>query len=62
MVQDVMTVIQQVRMLQQTMSSLKINYGAWEASVNEEQDVVLGNPFKPLPAEPVRLAYLHELK
>ena len=62
MVQDVMTVIQQVRMLQQTMSSLKINYGAWEASVNEEQDVVLGNPFKPLPTEAVRLAYLHELK
>jgi tetratricopeptide (TPR) repeat protein len=61
-VQDVMTVIQQLRMLQQTMASLEISYGAWETSVNEEQDVVLGSPFKPLPTEPVRLAYLHELK
>jgi len=60
-VQDVLTVIQQVRMLEQTMASLKISYAAWEASV-EEQDIVLGNPFKPLPTEPVRLAYLHELK
>jgi tetratricopeptide (TPR) repeat protein len=61
-VQDIMTAIQQVRMLQQTMASLKITYAAWEASVNEEQDVIVGNPFKPLPSEPVRLTYLHEFK
>jgi len=41
---------------------LKISYGAWERSVEEDQDVLLGNPFKPIPTEPVRLAYIHELK
>ena len=61
-IQDVMTVVQTVRMLQRTMSSLKISYAAWETSVEEEQDVLLGNPFKPIPVEPVRLAYVHELK
>jgi tetratricopeptide (TPR) repeat protein len=61
-IQDVMTVVQTVRMLQRTMASLKISYGAWETSVEEEQDVLLGNPFKPIPTEPVRVAYVHELK
>jgi hypothetical protein len=61
-IQDVMTVVQTVRMLQRTMASLKISYAAWETSLEEEQDVLLGNPFKPIPTEPVRLAYLHELK
>jgi tetratricopeptide (TPR) repeat protein len=61
-IQDVMTVVQTVRMLQSTMASLKISYAAWATSVEEEQDVLLGNPFKPIPTEPVRLAYLHELK
>jgi tetratricopeptide (TPR) repeat protein len=61
-IQDVMTVVQTVRMLQSTMASLKISYMAWATSVEEEQDVLVGNPFKPIPSEPVRLAYLHELK
>jgi tetratricopeptide (TPR) repeat protein len=61
-IQDVMTVVQTVRMLQRTMASLKIGYGAWQKSVEEEQGVLLGNPFKPIPTEPVRLAYVHELK
>jgi tetratricopeptide (TPR) repeat protein len=61
-VQDIITVVQTVRMLQTTMASLKISYTAWATSVEEEQDVLLGNPFKPIPTEPVRLAYLHELK
>ncbi len=61
-IQDVITVVQTVRMLQSTMASLKISYGAWERSVEEDQDVLLGNPFKPIPTEPVRLAYVHELK
>ncbi len=60
--QDVMTVVQTVRMLQRTMSSLKVSYASWQTSVEEEQDVLLGNPFKPIPSEPVRLAYVHELK
>jgi hypothetical protein len=49
-------------MLQRTMASMKISYAAWETSVEEEQNVLLGNPFKPIPTEPVRLAYVHELK
>jgi tetratricopeptide (TPR) repeat protein len=61
-VQDVITVVQQVRMLQRTMASMKINYAAWETSVEEQQNVLFGNPFKPIPTEPVRLAYVHELK
>ena len=60
--QDVMTVIQQVRMLQATMASLKISFAAWETSVREEQDVLIGNPFKPIPTEAVKLVYLNELK
>ena len=61
-IQDVITVVQTVRMLQSAMASLKISYGAWERGVEEEQDVLLGNPFKPIPTEPVRLTYVHELK
>jgi hypothetical protein len=61
-VQDAITVVQQVRMLQRTMASMKISYAAWETSVEEQQNVLLGNPFKPIPTEPVRLAYVHELK
>lgn len=61
-IQDVMTVVQTVRILQRTMASLKISYAAWETSVEEEQDVLRGNPFKPIPTEPVRFAYVHELK
>jgi tetratricopeptide (TPR) repeat protein len=61
-VQDVITVVQKVRMLQRTMASLNISFAAWETSVEEEDDVLLGNPFKPIPTEPVRLAYVHDLK
>ncbi len=61
-IQDVITVVQTIRMLQTTMASLRISYAAWQTSVEEEQDVLLGNPFKPIPTEPVRLAYVHELK
>ena len=61
-VQDVITTVQQVRMLERTMASMKISYAAWETSVEEQQNVLLGNPFKPIPTEPVRLAYVHELK
>ena len=61
-IQDVQTIVKVVRMLQKTMNSLKIKYGAWEASVNEQQDVIVGNPFKAIPTEPLSLAYLQELK
>jgi hypothetical protein len=61
-IQDIQTITQVVRMLQKTMNSLKINYGGWETSVNEQQDVIVGNPFKPIPTEPLRLDYLQELK
>jgi len=61
-VQDVITVVQKVRMLQRTMASLKISFAVWETSVEEEDDVLIGNPFKPIPTEPVRLAYVHDLK
>jgi hypothetical protein len=61
-VQDVITAVQQVRMLERTMASMKISYAAWETSVEEQQNVLFGNPFKPIPTEPVRLAYVHELK
>ena len=37
------------------MNSFKINYGAWKTSVNEQQAVLVGNPFKPIPIEPLRL-------
>ena len=60
--QDIQTVAKVVRMLQKTMNSFKINYGAWETSVNEQQAVLVGNPFKPIPMEPLRLEYLQELK
>ena len=61
-IQDIQTITQVVRMLQKTMNSLKINYGGWETSVNEQQDVIVGNPFKPIPTEPLRLDYVQELK
>ena len=61
-IQDIQTITQVVRMLQKTMNSLKINYGGWETSVNEQQDVIVGNPFKPIPTEPLRLEYVQELK
>ncbi len=28
---------------------MKISHAAWKTSVEEEQDVPLGNPFKPVP-------------
>jgi hypothetical protein len=49
-------------MLERTMASMKISYAAWETSVEEQQNVLLGNPFKTIPTEPVRLAYVHGLK
>jgi hypothetical protein len=52
----------QVQMLPRTMASMKIRHAAWETSVEEEQDVLFGNPFKPIPTEPDRLACVHELK
>jgi hypothetical protein len=61
-IQDIQTVTQVVRMLQRTMNSVKINFGTWESSVNEQQDVLVGNPFKPIPTEPLRLEYMQELK
>lgn len=62
LIQDTFTVIQQVRMLEKTMASMKVSFAAWETSVEEDQDVLVGNPFKPIPTEPARLAYLHDLK
>jgi tetratricopeptide (TPR) repeat protein len=61
-IQDIQSVAKVVRMLQKTMNSFKINYGAWETSVNEQQAVLVGNPFKPIPTEPLRLDYVQELK
>jgi tetratricopeptide (TPR) repeat protein len=61
-IQDIQTVAAVVKMLQRTMNSVKINFGAWESSVNEQQDVLVGNPFKPIPTEPLRLEYVQELK
>lgn len=61
-VQDAITVIQKVRMLQRVMASLKISYATWETSVEEDEAVLVGNPFKPIPTESVHLAYMHDLK
>lgn len=62
LVQDTITVLQKVRMLEKMMGSMHVSYASWETSVEEDQEVLVGNPFKPIPTEPVRLAYLHDLK
>src|SRR5579859_3343531 len=61
-VQDAMTVFQKVRMLQRVMASLKISYATWETSVEEDEVVLVGNPFKPIPTESAHLAYMHDFK
>jgi hypothetical protein len=61
-IQDAITVIQKARMLERIMASLKVSFATWETSVEEDQDVLVGNPFKPIPTEPLRLAYVHDLK
>jgi len=61
-VSDVMTARKTIIMLQRTMASLSVQFASWERSVVEQQDVLLGNSFKPIPTEPLKLAYAQQWK
>ena len=58
-VQDAISI---ARTIQGAMNSLRISFAAWERSVDDQQQLLAGKAFKPIPVQPVSLAFLQEAK
>jgi hypothetical protein len=44
------------------MTSLNVSFSSWARSVDDEQQLLAGQKFKPIPSQPVSLAFVQEAK
>jgi len=58
-VQDAISI---ARTIHAAVSSLSISFASWEKSVDDQQRLLAGKSFKPIPAQPVNLAFVQEVK
>lgn len=58
-VQDAISI---ARTIQTALASLRVSFAAWEKSVDDQQQLLAGKAFKPIPAQPVSLAFVQEIK
>ncbi len=56
------TFIQISREVRRVAKSLQVTYAAWARTIEDQQELQLGNAFKAIPSEPVKLAFLEDLK
>ncbi len=62
-IQSVQDVVSITRTIRSAMVSLNVSFSSWERSVNEQQQQLLtGQKFKPIPAQPVSLAFVQDAK
>lgn len=59
-IQSVMDVISITRTIHSAMASLSVSFSSWEKSVNDEQQLLEGQRFKAIPAQPVALAFAQD--
>lgn len=58
-VQDVISI---ARTIHAAVTSLTVSFAAWEKSVDDQQRLLAGKAFKPIPVQPVNLAFVQEIK
>lgn len=61
-IQATMSAISIARTIHSAMASLSVSFAAWERSVDDQQQLLLGSSFKIIPTEPANLAFVEELK
>ena len=50
------------RTIRSAMASLSVSYASWEKSVDDQLHLLAGKSFKSIPAQPVNLAFVQEVK
>jgi hypothetical protein len=58
-VQDAVSV---ARTIHAAVSSLSVSFASWEKSVDDQQRLLAGKSFKPIPVQPVSLAFVQDMK
>jgi hypothetical protein len=61
-IQSIQDVVSITRTIRSAMVSLNVSFSSWERSVNEQQQLLTGQKFKPIPAQPVSLAFVQDAK
>ncbi len=61
-IQATQSAISIARTIHAAMASLSVSFAAWERSVDDQQQLLNGQKFKPVPTQPVSLAFAQELK
>ena len=61
-IQATMSAVSIARTIHSAMASLSVSFAAWERSVDDQQQLLLGSSFKIIPTEPANLAFVEELK
>ena len=60
--QAVQSTIGIARTIHQAMASLSVSFASWERSVEDQQELLAGETFKAIPAQPATLEFTQELK
>jgi len=60
--QSAMDAISIARTIHSAMASLSVSFASWERSVRDQQQLLLGLSFKPIPTEPASLGFLQDVK
>ena len=58
-VQDTISI---ARTIHAAVSSLNVSVASWERSVNDQQRLLAGKAFKPIPTQPVSLVFVQDTK
>ncbi len=58
-VQDAISI---ARTIHSAVSSLGVSFASWEKSVDDQQRLLAGKSFKPIPVQPVSLLFVQEFK
>ncbi len=61
-IQSMQDVISITRTIRSAMVSLSVSFSSWERSVDDQQQLLAGQKFKPIPTQPVSLVFTQELK
>ena len=56
------TFVQITREIQSVAKSLRVNFAAWLRTIEDQQDLLSGNSFKPIPTEPPSTAFVEDVK
>jgi len=61
-IQSISDIVSITRTITSAMTSLNVSFSSWERSVDDEQQLLAGQKFKPIPSQPVSLAFVQETK